>query len=103
MTRIFVIATAAASLIAAAAPSFAAEAAGKSIAVSYKDLDLASIDGQKTLERRINKAARTVCGMDQVTTGSRIASTESRECYAQLTTKTRTAIAEATSNARLGG
>ncbi|GGZ05262.1 UrcA family protein [Novosphingobium colocasiae] len=103
MTRTFAIATIAAALVAAAAPSFAAEPAGKSIAVSFKDLDLSSAEGQRTLEHRIDKAARSVCGMDDVTTGTRIPSAESRQCYAGVSSRTRTAIAEKVNNARLGG
>lgn len=103
MTRIFVIAAAATSLAAAAAPSFAAEMTTKSIAVSFKDLDLSTEQGQKTLEHRIDVAARDVCGMNDIATGTRIASNRARACYAKAASSTRTAIAEKIENARLGG
>ena len=55
-------------------PSFAATPEhGNAVEVRYKDLDLATSEGQAELNRRIDNAARAVCGLDQaVTTGSRI-------------------------------
>lgn len=46
----------------AATVSTAALAEPVSLTVRYSDLDLASADGQKALDRRIDQAARTVCG-----------------------------------------
>lgn len=67
-------------LMAAAAPS-PASAAEK--AVRYDDLNLATIDGQKQLERRLTAAAKEVCEFDMITTGTHIPSAESRTCYKQ--------------------
>ena len=84
-----------------AAPAFANE-----IAVRYKDLDLSSAQGQKTLDRRINAAARQVCAYDQITTGTRLRSSASVTCYkqarAQVQKQVTMAIQSAT-NAQLGG
>lgn len=43
------------------APAVAAENLARQ-EVSYRDLELTSADGQKTLEGRIRRAARIVCG-----------------------------------------
>ena len=53
--------------VAAAAPAAAGEtsssaAAGRSVTVSYRDLNLASTAGVAEFDRRINGAIRTVCG-----------------------------------------
>jgi UrcA family protein len=67
-----------------ATPAFAAgdpEAPRQSI--SIRDLDLATPEGQEELERRIDRVAKQICGLDTVRTGTRIRSREKRECYAQ--------------------
>ena len=48
------------------------QASANSIEVRYDDLNLASVSGQKALERRIESAARDVCEVDAQRTGSRI-------------------------------
>jgi UrcA family protein len=79
--RTFALAVAAATVVAVPA---AAEVADKNVAaVQYRDLDLATDAGREELERRLDKAARDVCGMSDVVTGSRIRSREARQCYAQ--------------------
>ncbi len=72
-----------------------AETVRQSQEVRFNDLDLASSQGQRQLERRIQRAARTVCGMDEIATGTRLASRESSRCYNQALRDTReqTAIA----------
>lgn len=67
---------------AVAAPAVAAETSA-SVAVKYSDLDLSTKAGQEALENRIDKAARSACGMDDANTGSRVRSREARECYQQ--------------------
>jgi len=69
-----------------AATVFAVPAAAEtaeSVSVKYSDLDLSTSEGQARLERRITSAARTVCGMDEVTVGTRLASREAQRCFAQ--------------------
>lgn len=65
-------------------PSFAATPEQGNVAqVQYRDLDLKTAEGKTELNRRIEKAARTVCGLDQApTTGSRMRSRSQSECYA---------------------
>ena len=64
-------------------PSFAATPEqGNAAQVHYKDLDLKTAEGKTELNRRIEKAARTVCGLDQApTTGSRMHSRSQTDCY----------------------
>lgn len=61
LTVAAVVATAAAALTFAAAPARAANDV-RTTEVSYADLNLASIAGQKTLNARIARAASDVCG-----------------------------------------
>ena len=51
-----------------------------SVEVQYDDLDLASDEGRKELDRRIDRAAEQVCGADEVTVGSRVRSRDTRTC-----------------------
>ena len=54
----------------------------RTVTVSYADLDLSDPRGQKTLEKRIKRAARKVCGstnLKEVGSLSRVA--ENRNCY----------------------
>jgi UrcA family protein len=68
---------------AAAAIATSPAAAQSSLNVRYSDLDLSTADGQAKLESRIDQAARKTCGMDERTVGSRLASRDARDCYAQ--------------------
>ncbi len=52
--------------------------------IEYSDLNLASVEGQKILDRRIDRAARAACGYGNQSTGTRIRSREARECYRDL-------------------
>lgn len=49
-----------------------APAAAQDLVVRYDDLNLAAEKGQKALDRRIDAAARTFCGVGAQQTGSRI-------------------------------
>ena len=64
-----------------ALPALAANVETQQRGVQYKDLDLSTEAGRKELDRRLDAAAREVCGMDENHVGSRLAPTESRECY----------------------
>ena len=65
-----------------------------SVAVKYSDLNLSSRSGQAQLDRRIDKAARSICGIDDVITGSRLPSTEARQCYEQAKASVHDQVAE---------
>lgn len=96
--RTLSLALAAASALAIPAIASAAENQTQSVRIAYKDLDLTTEAGQKELDRRMDKAARDVCGMDEAVTGSRIATSESRECYST----TRTQIGQSLSHLTKG-
>ncbi len=68
---------------------------GQSVMVRYADLDLSTVAGQQKLERRIARAASQVCGLDEVTTGSRVPSTEASACYRQALRSVRSSVANA--------
>jgi UrcA family protein len=77
--------------LAASAPAQAAQ-----VSVGYADLDLKSADGRATLEKRIQKAARAVCGMDDApTTGSKMQSRSRLQCYDNATSEIGQSIARA--------
>lgn len=83
----FFAACAAAALL-SAGPAFAKGAVITS--VDYSDLDLATEKGQKTLDRRITAAARSVCPSNLVT-GSRI--TKADRCVSDAVAKVRADLA----------
>ena len=89
------------------APAFAGAGECTQVRVEYSDLDLTSADGQRTLERRLDAAARDACGYDVRVTGSSLPSKHARNCYRQARTRAKdvmaVAIDNATSDARLGG
>ncbi|MBH0111361.1 UrcA family protein [Novosphingobium sp. YJ-S2-02] len=93
-------------LIATAGIAAPAQAQEKML-VDYTDLDLTTADGQKTLERRLVKAARKVCKMDEHGPNSLIPATSSRTCYRNATEKAQGQMAVVIENAeqysRLGG
>ena len=60
-----------------------AETVQRTRGVSHADLDLATPEGNAELDRRIEHAAREVCGVGETTVGSRIRSREARACYDQ--------------------
>lgn len=71
-----------------------------SIEVRYKDLNLETPAGQEALDSRIKHAARQVCGLDDVTTGTRIPSAENRRCYEKALNSVSAAVAAATGKGR---
>jgi UrcA family protein len=69
-------------IVLAAAAAFIATASGAAtIRVDTRDLNLASAEGQKRLDNRIAHAARTVCGVGDQITGTRIRDQQIDECY----------------------
>ncbi len=62
-------------------PAAATEDEAPSVEVRYSDLDLTSEAGQRQLDRRLERAAREVCGMDEKVVGSYLRPRHSRECY----------------------
>ncbi len=82
MNRSFALALALAATGLTLSPAMASAAPQqRSASVSYSDLDLTTEQGVAELERRIDRAARSVCGLDETALGTRVRSREARECY----------------------
>jgi UrcA family protein len=77
--------------------------AQESVAVAYSDLNLATSEGQRTLDGRIDRAARNVCGMDQQRVGTRIRSSDSVKCYRAALANAQQRVAAIVRNEQLGG
>ena len=71
--------------------------------ISYRDLDLSTSHGQQELDRRIDAAARTVCGLSTVRTGTVLRSAQAKACYQQASNNARAMIAARIKENRLGG
>ncbi|WP_191229022.1 UrcA family protein [Aurantiacibacter xanthus] len=95
----------AASALALAPTVSAAEGTGeqRSARVSYVDLDLATPEGVAELDRRIDSAAREICAVDGVTTGTRIRSRGARECYETAKSQLDRHFAQIKRDTNLGG
>ncbi len=88
---------------AAAALATAATAApvlAKDVVVRYADLDLTTLEGQRTLSQRLNRAAKVACEFHaQAGTPSRAAI----DCYHQARAKASGQMARLVDDLRLGG
>jgi len=78
-------------------------AAAKDFVVVYNDLDISTKKGQKTLDQRINAAAREYCGVDVQITGSRIKGGGAWECFASAREAAREQMASLIEKAQRGG
>lgn len=81
----------------------ATPALAESVVIEYRELNLASIEGQKVLERRVDRAARQVCGMNDLRTGTRIPTAEAAQCYAKAKKQAFQQISAMVDQERLGG
>lgn len=86
-----------------AVPAAAASTVVSQVAVQYKDLDLTTEAGQKTLDSRLDRAAREVCGMNESVTGSRVPAKNTRDCYRQSRTQMAKQLAALIDRPLLGG
>lgn len=97
------IATAALGLIMTASPALADEQGPATHNVSIAGLDLNSAEGQRMLEQRIDRAAREVCRVDHIVTGTRIPNYAARECAAKARASARQQVAAIIEKQRRGG
>lgn len=79
MQKIFVVAAA----FGLALPAVSAQAEERTVNVEFSDLNLATPRGQERLTRRIESAARKVCGFYSRANASIIEHSEARACYKQ--------------------
>ncbi|MEE4205352.1 MAG: UrcA family protein [Erythrobacter sp.] len=101
--KTFTLAAAALGLAITAGPVLAAGPDERpTMEVSLAGLDLDTVEGQKMLDKRIDRAARQVCDYDRRRTGTRIRSQESKECYAKAAASARQQVAAITAKRRGG-
>lgn len=88
---------------AAVSPAFAGTVEKMTVEVPYGDIDLATFEGQKMLDRRLEKASRTVCRITDGKSGTRIMSHEARACLAKVRSDTREQVAAVIEDQQRGG
>ena len=71
--------------------------------VQVADLDLSTSEGRSELKTRLNQAAREVCGMTEVQTGTRVPSKASRKCLRETQKKMTAQFAHLLEDERRGG
>lgn len=89
---------------AAISPALAAGAADPmTLKISTADINLATAQGQRMLDQRIEKAARSVCRVADHKTGTRIMNHEARACLAKARAEARQQVAALNQIAQRGG
>jgi len=86
-----------------ATPTMANDIPAKSTSVEFRDLNLSTPEGQETLDRRINAAARQVCKISHVTTGTRVKSRGQSACLKHARKSATKQVATMISKAQRGG
>lgn len=86
-----------------AAPAFAADAEKMTIEVDVSDINLATASGQKRLDDRVERAVRSVCRIDRVTTGTRLMNRDARACLAKARASAKSQVAALIANRQRGG
>lgn len=80
-----------------------APVSAQNIKIEYRDLNLATAEGQAALENRVTKAARKVCGYNDLRTGTRGATRDMRRCLVQAKKSAKAQVASLVDDNRLGG
>lgn len=101
--KTFAIATAALALAFTASPALAGTSDVSSQSVGYADLNLATPEGQARLERRIDAAAKSVCRVNQVRTGTRLRSPNQGACLANARASAKKQVSAMMSQTQRGG
>ncbi|QIQ87455.1 UrcA family protein [Erythrobacter sp.] len=102
--KTFAIAAAAFGLAVTATPAFAGGIEERNtMQVSLAGLDLDTPEGQEMLDQRIERAARDVCQLDRMRTGTRLQSNAAKECYAKAKASAKQQVAAMLENQRRGG
>jgi len=71
--------------------------------IKHNDLNLASVEGQKVLESRIERAAKEACGLNSQATGTRVVSRSARKCFNEVKKSATAQMAVLVDEQRLGG
>jgi len=97
------IATTALGLAFTASPALADQEERLTVSISTEGLDLSSPEGQRILEERIDRAAREVCQVNRVPTGTRIRRHSNNACVAKARASAKHQIATIIEDQRRGG
>jgi UrcA family protein len=84
-------------------PAFADEVAPRTAKIQFDDLNLDTAEGQRTLDKRIEKAARLVCRTVSPQTGTRIMDQDAQNCHAKARADAKQQVAALVGNAQRGG
>ena len=85
-------------------PAFAGEPGYvPSATVTFSDLNLSTPEGQAELERRIDTAARAMCDVDRISTGTRIKSRAAKQCYKTALKSTKEQVSAKIAETQRGG
>jgi UrcA family protein len=87
--------------LAAALSAGSASAGERSERVSYRDLDLASVEGQAELQQRLDSAARRVCRFGD--DGQLVTPGEENACYRETRQTADVQVAQITAEVQRGG
>ncbi|WP_185960202.1 UrcA family protein [Erythrobacter insulae] len=101
--KILALAGASFGLAITATPAFAAADNVKEQTIQIDDLNLETAAGQKTLDRRIDRVARSVCGVSDVRTGTRIRNSSVYSCVENARASAKRQVAAMIDEKRLGG
>ena len=71
--------------------------------IKVADLDLATAEGQRTLDKRIEGAVRQVCRRTSLQSGTRIIDKDSLRCLARARAEAKQQVALLTAKAQRGG
>lgn len=86
-----------------ATPAFAGDKNVPQVEVSTAGLDLSTAEGQRMLDQRITRAARKVCRVDYIATGTRIPHRQSRACMARARASAQRQVASIIQEQQRGG
>jgi UrcA family protein len=92
-----------ATLAAAGLALTATAAQAENVNVTYSDLNLSTVAGQKELSQRIERAARSVCGVDAPRTGSRLPDSAARSCFEMAKARAGEQVAARVDEQAMGG
>lgn len=101
--KILALAAATIGLAVTATPAFADGTVVRTTKVSTAGLDLATPEGQEMLDRRVQSAAREVCGFNEARTGTRLKLQSSRTCYAKALNSAKDQVAAVVAEEARGG
>jgi UrcA family protein len=104
LAKTFTLAAAAVGLAGTAiTPAFAGQAELRTAEINVADLDLGTAAGQRTLDKRVEKAVRQVCRTVSVQTGTRIMDRDAMDCLARARAEAKQQMAALISNEQRGG